>query len=271
MLEKIGKSSRSRERLSKLIREGGKLFNVAQAAQILEISDNNAAKALARWRNQGWLNRIKRGIYIPVPIESANVDRALEDGWIVIPKLFGPTYVGGWSAAEYWDLTEQIFRDICVFSARPVIKRQQVIHNLSFFVTHTAIEHHFGTRPVWRKGEKIMVSDPTKTIVDMLSNPVVGGGIQHVIDCLKQFFKSDHFNAEQLIEYAKKLGNRAVFKRLGFIATQLLGEENSLVSGCEAILSKGNAQLDPAFKGDKLITRWRLFVPAHLKIRANQE
>jgi predicted transcriptional regulator of viral defense system len=266
-----GKSSRSRERLSKLLREGGELLTVEQAARILELSNEDAAKSLARWCNQGWLARIKRGFYVAVPIEAAGADRALEDAWILVPELFGPAYVGGWSAAEHWDLTEQIFRDICVFTARPVTKRHQLLHNVPFVVRHAATEHHFGTKPVWKKDKKILVSDPAKTIGDMLSNPWTGGGIQHVADCLKQFFKSEQFNADQLVEYAEKLRNGAVFKRLGYLTAQILGESHPLVAACDQRLSKGNAQLDPALKGDRLITRWHLFVPASLSLESRAE
>ncbi len=258
--------SRTRERLSKLLREGGDVLTVEHAGRILDIDSAEAAKTLARWCKQGWLSRIKRGVYVPVPVESISTDRALEDAWIVIPDLFGPAYVGGWSAAEHWDLTEQVFRDICVFTARTVAQRHQLIHNIPFVVTHIAPDKQFGTKTVWKKEKKLSVSDPTRTIVDMLSNPWAGGGIEHVIDCFKSYVKSDHVNPKQLVEYAERLGNAAVFKRLGFMAEQILGTGNFLVTACKSQLSKGNAQLDPALKGDKLITRWRLFVPSKLSL-----
>ncbi len=269
--EAKNKRSRSRERLSKLLREGGELLTVEQAARILDVNKDEAAKTMARWCNQGWLSRIKRGVYVAVPVEAVSGERALEDAWVLIPELFGPAYVGGWSAAEHWDLTEQIFRDICIISARPVAKRRQEIHNIPFVVTHVPLEQHFGTKPVWKKEKKILVSDPAKTIADMLSNPWTGGGIQHVTDCLKQFFKSDHFNPDLLVEYAEKLGNGAVFKRLGFLTAQSLGETHPLIAACEARLTKGNAQLEPGRKGDRLITRWRLFVPADLSFKGGAE
>ena len=256
--------SRTRERLGRLLREGGDVLTVENAARILGIGSEDTAKTLARWCKQGWLSRIKRGVYVPVPVESISKDRALDDAWIVIPDLFGPAYVGGWSAAEHWDLTEQIFRDICVFTVRPVAKRHQVIHNIPFVVTHIAPDQQFGTKTVWKKEKKLSVSDPTRTIVDMLSNPWAGGGIEHVIDCFKNYIKSPQFNPEQLVEYAERLGNAAVFKRLGFLAERLLGGDHFLVTACKSRLSKGNAQLDPALRGDKLITRWRLFVPSML-------
>lgn len=256
--------SRTRERLGKLLREGGDVLTVESAGRILEISSPDAAKTLARWCKQGWLSRIKRGIYVPVPVESISTNRALEDAWVVIPDLYGPAYVGGWSAAEHWDLTEQVFRDICVFTARPVAQRHQLIHNIPFVVTHIALDKQFGTKSIWKKEKKLSVSDPTKTIVDILSNPWAGGGIEHVIECFRNYVKSDQANPRQLLDYAERLGNAAVFKRLGFLAEQVLGADHALVTGCKSRLSKGNAQLDPALKGEKLITRWRLFVPAML-------
>ena len=40
----------------------------------------------------------------------------LEDPWVIAAQLYGPCYIGGWSAAEYWDLTEQIFRTVVVMT-----------------------------------------------------------------------------------------------------------------------------------------------------------
>ena len=258
--------SKTRERLGKLLREGGDVLTVESAGRILGIDSADAAKTLARWCKQGWLSRIKRGVYVPVPVEAVSTDRALEDAWIVIPDLFGPAYVGGWSAAEHWDLTEQVFRDICIFTRRPVSRRHQIIHNIAFVVTHIAPDKQFGTKTVWKKEKKLSVSDPTRTIVDMLSNPWVGGGIQHVIDCFRNYLKSEHVNPKQVIDYAERLGNAAVFKRLGFLAEKFLGAEDFMVTACKSRLSKGKAQLDPALKGEKLITRWRLFIPSMLSL-----
>lgn len=262
----IGKSSLARTRVSQLIREAGELFTVADVARILKVSSVEAARSLSRWRKQGWFVRIKRGLYASVPIEAETSEQALEDAWTLVPKLFGTAYIGGWSATEYWDLTEQIFRDICVFSAQPIGRRKQNFHNIPFIVIHAPFEKQFGTKPIWRKETKVLVSDPAKTIVDMLSNPVVGGGIQHVIDCLRRYFERADFKSDLLLNYGDRLGNRAVFKRLGYLSSQILGEEHPLVAACALRLSKGNAQLDPSLKGDVLITRWRLFVHSSMAL-----
>jgi predicted transcriptional regulator of viral defense system len=72
------------------MREGGDVLTVDNTARILGLDNDEAAKALARWRNHGWLARIKRGVYITVPLEARNAAQALEDAWILVPELFAP-------------------------------------------------------------------------------------------------------------------------------------------------------------------------------------
>jgi len=75
------------------------------------------------------MSRVRRGLYVSVPLESRTADMPLEDPWLVADRLFSPCYIGGWSAAEYFGLTEQIFSTIIVMtvqkprSRRPDIKR----------------------------------------------------------------------------------------------------------------------------------------------------
>jgi predicted transcriptional regulator of viral defense system len=47
------------------------------------------------------------------------------------------------------------------------------------------------------------------------------------------------------VEYAERLGNRAVFKRLGYLVETLGRDEPELIAACQARLSTGLALLDP--------------------------
>jgi len=257
--------ARPKEQLGKLVREAGDIFTVETAASVLNASNSDVAKTLARWTKQGWLTRVRRGLYAVVPIEATTTNRALEDSWIIVPELFTPCYIGGWSAAEYWDLTEQIFRSICILTEHSYSQKLQEIHGISFSLTKISPNLMFGTKTVWRKDKKILVSDPHKTILDMLYNPQLGGGIQHIVDCIREYIRSEHYNAAKLGEYAEQMDNGAVFKRLGYIAECLLGDEHELTKLSRCNITKGNAYLDPKLKNGSLITRWRLFVPESFK------
>jgi predicted transcriptional regulator of viral defense system len=186
-------------------------------------------------------------------------NHVLEDPWILVPALFEPAYIGGWSAAEYWDLTEQIFRDIVVMTVGPLRERKKNVHGVSFILRHIPGKHFFGTRTVWRGRSKVSVADPHRTIVDMLREPSLGGGIQHFEDCFIRYLRREDRDLALLVEYADKLVNGAIFKRLGFLAERQ--RIDLLVQLCRERLTTGNAKLDNRLKCPKLITRWRLFVP----------
>jgi len=250
-----------RKRLSETIRGTKGTISVSEAAGILGVSSSDAAKMLARWASKGWLSRVKRGLYVPVPLESQTADIPLEDPWIVAERLYSPCYIGGWSAAEYWGLTEQIFRTIVVMTAQRPRDRSPTIKGTSFLLRTISEKAIFGLKPVWKGQVKISVSDPTRTILDMLDNPQLGGGMRPTVAISVNYLRSENKNMDLLIDYATRLGNGAVFKRLGFLLEQYGKDEKSAIEACKARLTKGYVKLDPKLAADKLITRWRLWAP----------
>ena len=249
-----------RSKLAAVAKAAGDVVRIEDAVKALGITRTEASKLLSRWAGQGWLRRVGKGAYIPVQLELLDAEQVVEDPWILVPTLFEPAYIGGRTAAEHWDLTEQIFRDIVVFTARPIRMKAVSRQGAIFTIKHVARELIFGTKQVWRGQTKVAVSDIHRTIIDMLDDPAIGGGIQHVVDCLVQYLKRPDSDPRKLIEYADRLGNGAVFKRLGFLAEMhSLGEE--LVQACKSRLTKGHTKLDPALECPRLVTRWRLRIP----------
>ena len=255
-----------RRQLARLVAGTGDLIQVGQAARILDLSPKEAAKTLARWTTQGWLRRVRRGVYVPVTLDSLESAHVLTDPWVLVPGLFAPAYVGGRTAAEHWDLTEQIFNDLVVMTGRAVRERAQKWHGITFTLRHVAEPKMFGLKTVWRGRTKVMVSDLHRTVVDMLDDPATGGGIQHVSDCLAEYFKRGDRRDDVLLTYAEKLGNGAVFKRLGFLAER--AGQPALADACHVHLTKGNVKLDPTLDSPKLVTRWRLWIPPRWKMEA---
>ena len=263
MLTGLGKTDR--ERMAAIIRGTNGTVSVEDAARILDVSSTDAAKMLSRWSKKGWMSRVRRGLYVAVPLESPTADVPLEDPWLVADRLFSPCYIGGWSAAEYFDLTEQIFSTVLVMTVQKPRDRRPDIKGTVFMLRTISEKAIFGLKPVWRGRAKISVSDPTRTILDMLVDPILGGGIRSVKDMLENYLRSDNKNLKLLIEYAERLGNGAVFKRLGFLLELIAPDESETIEECNKRLSAGNAKLDPKLTNSKLITRWRLWVPENWK------
>lgn len=250
----------ARLRLAAVVNEAGDVVRIDDAQSALDISRSEAGKLVWRWMKQGWLRRVGRGVYLPVPIEMLASGHVLDDPWILVPGLFNPAYIGGRSAAEHWDLTEQIFNDIVVLTVRPVRQKSQRLQGIRFSLKHIQKDGIFGTRSIWRGKSRILVSDIHRTMIDILDDPALGGGIQHVSDCLSNYLTSRNRDDATLIGYASRLGNGAVFKRLGFLAERH-PDGATLVEPCRERLTKGHAKLDPALESPRLITRWRLRVP----------
>ena len=260
MDEKTTRLPRGRAQLVRVLSAAGDVIHVDDVVAALQLDRTGAAQRLSRWAEQGWLRRVGRGAYVAASIDTMGSDRVLDDPWVLVPALFAPAYIGGRTAAEHWDLTEQIFKDIFVMTAQPVRQKRQERHGTLFSLKHIHERKIFGTKNVWRHQTRVPVSDAHRTIIDMLDDPAIGGGIQHVSDCLEAYLRRDDRDDEELVDHAVRFGNGAVFKRLGFLAERL-PDGGELGSLCEQHLSGGHAKLDPTQDGPLVVTKWRLRVP----------
>jgi predicted transcriptional regulator of viral defense system len=252
-----------RRRLAQLVTGTGDVIRIKDAARVLELDRTTAAKTLARWASQGWLRRIRRGLYVPATLDSLNSEHVLTDPWVLVPSLFARAYIGGRTAAHYWDLTEQLFNDVVVLTTEHVRQKSQLRHGVTFTVKHIQERKIFGCKTVWRGRTRVMISDLPRTVVDMLDDPGFSGGIQQVADCFAEYLRHKGRNDHRLITYSERLGNGAVFKRLGFLAEQH-GEEQ-LAQACRDRLTEGTIKLDPTEDCTRLVTRWRIWVPPRWK------
>lgn len=256
-----GISQRNRAYLEELHRGAHGAFDVGQAARILRLPQGETSQLLGYLARRGWLSRVRRGLYVAVPLDARQSGEWVEDPWVVADRLFAPCYVGGWSACEHWDLTEQTFRTLLVVTARRVRHRDEVIQGLPFHLTVRNEDAMFGTVSVWRGRNKVAVSDPSRTVIDVLDDPSLGGGIRTVADMLAEYLRSEHRDDEMLVRYGDRLGNRAAFKRLGYLVEHGGANASALVEACLARHSSGLAKLDPAAgTPGRIVRRWGLRV-----------
>lgn len=240
-----------------------KPFTVDEAALLLNLPKNKISIRLARYEKQGHLKRIKRGLYMPVYERFLSPDESLSDPWKIVPSLFPNGYIGGYSAANFWQLTEQIFETTVVLTPNPVAhnKYNRLGFNYNIFTAHG----DFGIDVTWRDNTSVSISDPHRTILDMIDNPMCGGGIQHTLDCIKTYI-NEQMDETLLIEYTQKYRRGSFFKRLGFIVEKKLGATHALCLLAKKNLTKGYAKIDPTLPCTTLITRWNLFMSNELTL-----
>jgi len=254
----------SRSRLTAVLRAAKEVVSVDLASRVLGADRRRTAQVLSRWSKQGWLRRVGPGLYVPVPLDLAANEQIVADPWVLVPSLFGQCYIGGWTAAHHWELTEQLFNDTVIFATRRITESRIKAQGVVFVVHHIPAKRLFGLKTVWRGSTKVAISDAARTLVDMIAAPKLGGGIDHVADCLAAYLGGKNADQDLLIRYAEHFHNGAVFKRLGFLADTRL-QNKTLASACRARLTHGYARLDPALASPRLVTTWRLWVPSRWK------
>jgi predicted transcriptional regulator of viral defense system len=193
-----------------------------------------------------------------VPLELAELEQVIPDPWILAPVLFDECYIAGVSAAHYWELTEQLFNEIFVCTKRRT-PRSRTTQGITFVLKRVDASRFFGLKSIWHGGVRISVSDPARTIIDMLAMPEIGGGIDHTTECLSTYLRTTG-SENLLIEYAERFGNGALFKRLGYLASSIIGNK-MLADACMSRLTEGFTKLDPNLPRRKLNTSWRVWVP----------
>jgi predicted transcriptional regulator of viral defense system len=257
--DREGIEKTNRELLERLHRRLKGPFTATEAAEVLRLPLPRSRRLLSYLASRGWLSRVRRGLYTTVPLGASAPSDWREDPWIVAAKLYEPCYIGGFSACEYWDLTEQIFRGVVVFTATPLREREIEVQGTSFRLKSVDERKLFGTRSEWRDSVRVQVSDPSRTVVDTLDDPSIGGGIRHVASVLANYFESEDRDDRRLTDYVKKLGNRTVFKRLGYLLELYNIAASETIAVCRRMLSSGLSPLDPSVRTKgKVVKRWNI-------------
>lgn len=261
-----GITTKNRVLLDTLNREAKNPFGIAEVSRILGLPLKKATRLVAYWVSRGWLARIKSGLFITVPLGAINPAERKEDPWIVATMVFEPCYIGGWSACEHWALTDQVFNDVVVFTSHKVRHKRNEVQGTVYIVRNIKNENIFGVKTVWRGQTKVNVSDPSRTIADILSVPYLGGGIRNVASILKEYFSGDEKNEKDILNYLAKLKNGTIYKRLGFLLESLKIDSPLLIEACKKNITSGYSKLDPSLpKKGPIVNRWNLIINSALE------
>lgn len=260
-MSKEGLSKQERTVLDQLVAEELAVIQADDVLQILPISRNAANTMLSRLEGKGWLQRLKRGAYTVIPLGSGTQQPAIARAWPIAAELFAPCFISGWSAAEHWGLTDQIFNTVSLVTTRPQRKQDQKMGGIRFRVRTLPEESAFGVTNVWFGSNSVPVADRHRTIIDVLDAPDFGGGGRHVIDIVKTYWSGSDSDPQTLIDYAKRIGRGTIFKRLGFTAERFGKPSPEWLRECKCGMSKGISLLDPGSPDrGPIVSRWRLRV-----------
>lgn len=261
---KAGLGKQERKLLDQLAAEECTVVRAEDITNAANVDQATANAILSRLTRKGWLQRIKRGVYAIVPLGSSTETPAIANAWPIATNLFEPCIISGWTAAEHWGLTDQIFNVVSIVTSKPQRSKDQEIGGIRFRVRTLPLERVFGSKTKWFGIAKVNIADPHRTIIDILDAPDFGGGGRHVMDIVQAYWTGRLADPTKILEYAERYGRGTVFKRLGFTAEQYGQPSDDWIDRCKVGCSRGISLLDPyAPNAGSIRTRWgiRINIP----------
>jgi predicted transcriptional regulator of viral defense system len=234
-------------------------FSIEEARQLLGHGKEGPTRQfLERLQRKGWIRRIKSGKFAPIPLSSGETRTPQLHEFLIAMELVSPAAIAYWSALNHHGMTEQIPRTVFIATDHPVRRPPKEALGISFKIVSVRPKKFFGIVKDWVDEQPFSITDKEKTIIDGLDLPEYMGGVGEIAKALTQTW--DELNETKLREYAAKIGNTAVAKRLGYLMEALgLGDPEALRKAIS--LAPGFSPLDPTLpKKGKYNRRWGLLV-----------
>lgn len=238
---KQGLSPQESSLLSKLSSQGKSIIKIKDIQETIDCSYQNARRIASDLTEKQWLERLENGKYLIIPLEAGEKGEFTEHEFLIASELVDPYYIGFLSALNFHGFTEQV--PYTVFVATTHQKEPLELHGLKYqFVTLTEAKF-FGAKQYAIGNKRIKISSPEKTLIDCLDHLEHSGGLEEVSKAFNNL--REDFSYNKLVEYALKLGNGSVLKRLLYL-THVFGLdlEGELKNQIKNNFTDGYALLD---------------------------
>ena len=193
--------------------EGREDLTLAELRVRARISSSFARKVAHDLVRKHWLQRVGRGRYLLNPSRQGAEGVPDTDPLRLGSRLAAPYYFGYATAAELLGLLPQASRVYYVVTPRrggDLVRPFARIRRVT-----TAAGRIFGVQELVRRGERLSVSDPERTVLDCLSRPELSGGIGGVVQILSS--RAGRMDWARLHRHLDRLGSHSLSRRLGYL------------------------------------------------------
>lgn len=226
-----------------------KAFTIKDAEQLSHANKAVLKVILSRLEKKGWIERIEKGKYIVIPLGAEKGKYTLHE-FVIGSYLVNPCIISFWSALHYYGFTEQIPRTVFIQTTSRKKHQHLTVFGVPYKIIRIKQEKIFGIDNAWFEEIKINITNKEKTIIDCLDKPQHAGGIIEAAKALR----TEEYNKETLVQYAKKIHNTGVIRRLGYICEHL-----QIPINLPDIKTKNYLKLDPILpKTNTLNSKWHL-------------
>ena len=197
--------------------EGLELVTLQGIRNRAAISPGFARKVAHDLVKRGWLQRVRRGIYLLNPGRHGPDALPDTDPLRLGSRLVEPYYFGFATAAELDGLFPQASRVYYLVTTTRVAPATGDGARFRFIQVKPA--RFFGERTIVRRGMELHVSDRERTLVDCLSRPELCGGMAGVVQVFGH--AKPRLDWSRFGSYLDRFGLRSLTLRAGFLSERV--------------------------------------------------
>ena len=232
-----------------------KIFTFKDAKRISSVNNDVLKIILFRLERNGWIERIEKGKYLVIPLGSKKKEYTINE-FVIGSVLVDPSVISYWSSLNYHGLTDQIPKTVFIQTTSRKKNQNIEIFGIRYRIIRISAKKMFGLEKIWFGDEQLIFTDKEKTIIDCLDKLHYSGGIFTIAEAIK----NNDLDRKKIIEYAQRIGNSGVIRRLGYIYDFF-----DIPIDLPTVHTRNYLYLDPTMPNKKICDRkWKLYTNANL-------
>lgn len=242
--------------LESLIAKYGLLVNFDQIYKELEHENTRqkAKKMVIKLIKNGWLVRIKKGVYYVANLESRGF--AGISTFIIAQAILGESYVSFESALQYYSIFDQHLKTVTSVCLKKQAGKE--IQDITYKFFKTAEKNFYGWQDVQIEGRVVKIAVLEKAILDMIHFQKSINSLDLILEKLREY--KDIFDIKKLSEFSGKQ-SITVQKITGFLL-----DKAGLDSGIILEQLKNTKGVSLMTKDSKLFnSKWNLYYHKHFE------
>ena len=186
-----------------LLSHGSAFTTTTEVARLLNVSPKEVAPIAARWRANKQAFSPSPGTYVPIPSQYRSWGAVPASHFVdpLMNHLGHPYYVGFLSAAEVHDAAHQRPQVFQIVTTGRLAGRTFGRVRLAF-ITSASTSNRPVIKPNTPTGT-MRVSTPEVTVLDLVGDPIHGGGLSNVATVIGDLLEDDKLDIVQLVKVAE--------------------------------------------------------------------